>query len=165
MPMSNKELFTIAEYAAAKGITKQAVYKQLNNKLKPFVVEVDGKKHISVAAFGDEEPKIEQPVEQHKFNVEQLVEQQVDFLQNQICEKDKQIENLLRQIDNLQNQNTSLTELLRNSQVLLATEQKMLIGQAESQERADPVEEVKQPVEQVQEPKKKGFFKWLFGNQ
>ena len=160
--MDKKEYYTVAEYAAAMGITKQAVYKQLNNKLQPFVVLVDGKKCLVAAAFGEHKPKVEQRIEQHTTNfeqhttnLEQPVEQQVDFLTNEICEKDKQIDSLLRQIESLQQQNTTLTDLLRNSQVLLAAEKKILIGQGESQEQ----EEI------TAENAKQGFFKRLFGRK
>lgn len=155
MRMENKEYYTIAEYATIKGISKQAVYQQLNKKLQSFLVVIDGKKYISAAAFGDDKPKVEQAVEQEKVKFEQGVEQGLDFLQSQICEKDKQIESLLRQIESLQQQNTTLTDLLRNSQVLLAAEKKILIGQGESQEQEEiTAEKVKQ-----------GFFKRIFGRK
>lgn len=150
-----KELYSVAEYAAAKGISKQAVYKQLNNKLQPFVVVVDGQKYINAAAFGDNPPKVEQPIEQHSTESEQPIEQPPTFLQQQITEKDKQIESLLRQIESLQQQNSNLTELLRNSQVLLAAEKKILIEQGTSQEQTEITEE----------KAKQGFFKRLFGRK
>lgn len=132
MAMSNENYLTVAEYAAAKHITKQAVYKQLNNKLKEFLVVVDGKKFISKAALeGDEEPtfnRVEQPVEQ------QLNNQIQPFLESQIEEKDRTIERLLLQIEKLQEQNGRLTELLHNSQVLLAAEKKLYLEQEANRE-------------------------------
>ena len=42
--MDNKELLSIKEVSEAANISQQAVYKQLNNKLKKYVVVVEGKK-------------------------------------------------------------------------------------------------------------------------
>lgn len=120
-----ENLLTVSQYAAIEGISKQAVYKRLNNKLKGFLVEVDGQKYIDRAVLNEvEQPKVEeveQPIEQPLNNQNQ------PFLEKQIEEKDKVIESLLRQIDTLQEQNKNLTELLRNEQVLLAAEKKLYL--------------------------------------
>lgn len=125
--MEKDNYISVSQYAARKGISKQAVYKQLNNKLKPFLILVDGKRYIDCKALeGDEQPtfnRVKQPIEQ-QFN-----NQSQPFLESQIAEKDKVIERLLRQIENLQDQNSKLTELLRNEQVLLAAEKKMYLEQ------------------------------------
>lgn len=125
--MKNENYITVSQYAAAKGITKQAVYKRLNNSLKQFLIVVDGKKYIDRAALGEEEKQklneVEQPLEQPFNNHFQ------PLLESQIAEKDKVIESLLRQIENLQEQNSKLTDLLRNEQVLLAAEKKLYLEQ------------------------------------
>jgi hypothetical protein len=116
---------SVSQYAEIKGISKQAVYKQLNGKLKEFLIVVDNQKFIDLNALNEVEKErlnnIEQPVEQQLNNSFQL------FFEKQIEEKDKQIESLLNQIDQLQNQNTKLTDLLKNSQVLLAVEKKVML--------------------------------------
>ena len=125
--MKNESYITVSEYAALKGISKQAVYKQLNNKLQPFLIVVDGRKYIDRAALTEVENQklneVEQPLNQPLNNQSQ------PFLENQIAEKDKVIESLLRQIENLQEQNSKLTDLLRNEQVLLAAEKKLYLEQ------------------------------------
>lgn len=129
--MNNNEYLSVSQYAELKGISKQAVYKQLNNKLKPFLIVVDGKKYIDKAVLteGDnpqlnnQQPPVEQPVEQHATNQIQLL------LEQQLAEKDTTIQSLLRQIENLQEQNSKLTDLLHNSQVLLAVEKKVYLEQ------------------------------------
>ena len=122
-----EQYITVAEYAKRKGISKQAVYKQLNNKLKVFVNLVDGKKLIDIKALQDFNST---KVEQLSTEVEQ------PYLQKQIEEKDKVIQQLLEQITTLQEQNGRLTEqngkltdLLSNSQLLLAMEQKKQLEQ------------------------------------
>ena len=128
---------SVSQYAEIKGITKQAVYKQLNGKLKNFLIMVDNQKFIDINALNDIERKklnnfeqpVQQPVEQPLNNEIQL------FLQNQINEKDEQIKTLLNQIDQLQDQNTKLTDLLKNSQLLLAVEKKVMLEEsAENQQ-------------------------------
>lgn len=125
--MKNESYITVSEYAALKGISKQAVYKQLNNKLQPFLIVVDGRKYIDRAALTEVENQklneVEQPLNQPLNNQSQ------PFLESQIAEKDKVIESLLRQIENLQEQNSKLTDLLRNEQVLLAAEKKLYLEQ------------------------------------
>ena len=150
--MRNENYLTVAEYAAAKHITKQAVYKQLNKGLKQFLVVVDGQKFIDKAALGDsvetELNKGEQPFEQPLNNQIQ------PFLQAQIEEKDRTIERLLRQIESLSQQNERLTDLLHNSQVLLAAEkqQQLITAQTESEE---------QPTEPQEEKKRNSIFSFL----
>lgn len=150
--MSADNLLTVAEYADAKRITKQAVYKQLNNRLKEFLVVVDGKKYIDKAALGNSEKADSTEVKQDSTEVEQPFNNQIQpWLQAQIEEKDKTIESLLRQVETLTQQNATLTDLLHNSQVLLAAEkqekqQQLLMSNTESEE---------QPIETTE---KRGIF-------
>lgn len=131
--MNKENLLSVSEYAAAVGISKQAVYKRLNNKLKDFVKEVEGKKYIDKAALSEEQAarlnNVEQPFEQPLNNQIQ------PFLQSQIEEKDKTIASLLRQVESLQEQNSKLTELLNNSQYLLAAEKKIYLDSETSQKK------------------------------
>lgn len=160
--MHNKDLISISDYADLKGISKQAVYKQLNNRLKPFLIVVDNHKFISVSALSQEEQtklkEVEQPSQPLQPQVEQPSQPSPTFFEQQIVEKDKQIESLLRQIETLQGQNTELTNLLKNSQVLLAQQNQLLLGatteETATKDTQDPQEEIK---------KKKGFK--LFGRK
>ena len=141
--MNNKNYITVSQYSEIKGITKQAVYKQLNKKLKPFLIVVDNQKYIDLAALSDEERERlngdkqpnEQPAEQPTDNPLQ------PFFESQIEEKDKVIESLLRQIESLQEQNHRLTELLQNSQILLAAEKKLYLEQKTSPQEEKPIEQ------------------------
>ncbi|MBO5949079.1 hypothetical protein J6Q66_09635 [bacterium] len=139
----DKQYLSVSEFAALKGISKQAVYQQLNKNLKEFVKLENGKKVISIKALSESDLKrLEQPLEQEFKQVEQPLEQ--DFFILQIAEKDKQIESLLKQIDSLQEQNSKLTDLLHNSQVLLAAEKKTLF------------------IDSAEKQGKKGFFNKIF---
>lgn len=122
--MKNENLLTVSEYADAVGISKQAVYKKLNKSLKQFVVELNGKKYIDKAVFGDNEnqklKEVEQPLNQQLNNEIQ------PLLVKQIEEKDNTIQSLLRQVESLQEQNGKLAELLHQNQQLLSQSQTLL---------------------------------------
>ena len=158
--MNNSNLISIGDYAALKGISKQAVYKQLNNRLKPFLIEVDNRKFISFAALSQEEQlklnEVEQPSQPIPPQVEQPSQPSFAFFEQQIAEKDKQIDSLLRQIETLQGQNTQLTSLLQNSQVLLAQQNQLLLG-ATTEE--NPTNDTKEPQEEI---KKKKYFNLFY---
>lgn len=51
--MDDKELLTIKEFSKAVGKTPQAIYQQLNGRLKPFVQIVDNKKMLEKTALWD----------------------------------------------------------------------------------------------------------------
>ena len=55
------DFLTVAEFAEAIGVSKQAVYKRLRNKdIEKYIIEKDGVKYISVSAiplFGAGEAK------------------------------------------------------------------------------------------------------------
>lgn len=158
------EYITVSQFAELRGISKQAVYKQLNNQLKNFVVIVNGKKHISAKALTEDElTKVEQP------KVENSTENSTDFdnqstenstsstpqndvvsaavaaLSEQLKEKDKQIAALLETVNNLQTQNAVLTTIIQQEQVLHAADKPHLL------ERINGDEDT---------PKKKRRFLW-----
>lgn len=148
--MNTDKLITVSEYAAAKGISKQAVYKQLNAKLKEYLVEVDGKKYLKIsvlsAAEADRLNEVEQPIEQ-PFNQPSTNSIQ-PILEAQLAEKDKTIESLLKQIEKLQEQNGKLTDLLQNSQVLLAAEKKLYLEATTEATRSEEPKVVEIKVEE-----------------
>lgn len=146
-----KEYLTIAEYAEIRGISKQAVYKQLNNKLKDYVEIVENKKCLKISILEESiqphSTKVEQPIQPVSTEAEQPIQ---PVWEAQLKEKDKTIDSLLRQIEALQKQNDRLTDLLQNSQMLLAVEKQQLISaqEAKTEDTAEPIQ---------QKPKKKLF--------
>lgn len=148
--MNEKEYITVSEYAEIKGISQQAVYKQLKNKLKPFLIIVESKKCLKIEVLNEVEKQnlnqVKQPKEQPFNNQFQPV------LMAELEEKNKTIESLLRQVESLTEQNSKLTELLHNSQYLLAAEQKHKLS-IEQETTATAPAETEQPTE-----KKKGFL-------
>ena len=162
---NEKQYITVAEYAEIKGISKQAVYKQLNNKLKDYVEIVENKKCLKISVLEESiqphSTEVEQPIQPISTEVEQPIQ---PFLEAQIKEKDKTIDSLLRQIEALQEQNTRLTELLHNSQVLLAVEKQALIQEQASTHTEEPEHRTEtQSQDKPTEQKKHGFIYRLFG--
>ena len=130
-----KKFISVSEYATIKGISKQAVYKQLNNKLKEFVVMVENKKLLNIAVLTAEElNQVEQLLNQPLNQVEQPADNHLLLLlEKQIEEKDNTIKSLLAQIESLQEQNGKLTDLLNNSQILLGMEKKQQLLEQDNQ--------------------------------
>lgn len=116
--MNEKEYITIKEYATAKNISVQAVYKQLTTRLKDFLIEVEGRKCLKIEVLSVE---VDNHVD-NEFNDFQpnYSTDLIEILKSQITEKDKQITTLLLQIEQLQIQNANLTEIIKGHQVLLA---------------------------------------------
>lgn len=135
--MDSKKYLTVSQYAEIKSISKQAVYKQLNNKLKDFVVMVENKKYINIAALDSaEQQKVEQLLNNFKPTVEQPTDNQIQpFLEKQIEEKDNTIKSLLKQIEDLQNQNSRLTDIIHNSQILMAADKKVFLEQENQKQK------------------------------
>lgn len=115
--MENKYL-SIKDFAAAIGVTKQAVYKQLNNKLQPYLKVVDGKKMIEKSALSlfDKKPEVNQE-EQQTNN--QLTEKLIAMLQKELDEKNQQIAELQKLLNQAQQLNAM------DKQKILELEDKM----------------------------------------
>jgi hypothetical protein len=154
--MNTDKLITISQYAAAKSISKQAVYKQLNTKLKEYLVEVDGKKYLKFsvlsAAEAERLTEVDQPIEP-TFNQPSTNPIQ-PLLEAQLAEKDKTIESLLKQIEKLQEQNGKLTDLLQNSQVLLAAEKKLYLEATTEPPRAEEPKVIEIKADEKSKPTK-----------
>ena len=172
----NKRYLTISEYCERIGRTKQAVYSKLNKALKPYVIEIDGKKYIDSVIFieyhhhkADPTEKVKDSQDNSTPTVNESQGQSSNFLaflQQQIAEKDKQIALLQQQNADLQQSNkekdthiieqsNKITILLEQSQELQRNSQ-YLLAQANNNEQ-----------ENNEDPKveseKKGFFKRIFG--
>lgn len=115
-----KEYLSIKEFAAAVGVSQQAIYKQLNNKLKPYLKLVDNKKMLEKTALSlfEKEEKIN--------GVEQ---QLINMLQNELNKKNEQIAELQKLLDQAQKLNAM------DKQKILELEDKMAAEQTQEQEQ------------------------------
>lgn len=189
------ELLTISEYSKVRGCSVSAVYKRLkspSNKIHNFVVQHEGQIFLKaeildeeglrpVAAGGpprsDRLDEAENPssttTPKPGEEVENPVEEgigalAIKVLEEQLAQKDKQIEDLNRRLDEAAKHEREMTdrlaellaqanELQRNNQILLAQAQQP--KQIEAAPAPDPDPEV--PAEEPQ--KKRPWYKKLFG--
>lgn len=100
-----KEYFPVKKFADRAGVSSQYVYKLLNNKLKPYVIDKDGKKQISTEALPmfangeeddsiDEQQIVENQLTVYKQTIEILQTQlntQNELMKTQLTEKDRQL--------------------------------------------------------------------------
>lgn len=108
--MGKNKLLTIKEFAKLSGKSKQAIYKQLNNRLNQYVQLVDNQKMLEYRALNEvygveveqpSQPKLNNPVNQNSTDVQPIIEvlqATIDTLQNQLKIKDQQIEKLQKEL-------------------------------------------------------------------
>ena len=170
-----KEYLSVKEYAAATGLSFQAVYKSIKaGKIPTEERTIDGKK-IKVIVKGDNHtqprPAVLDPVllddaavipaadpdRQDDTTVTlgpedparndgiKALEKAVEALTQQLAEKDRQI--------------ASLMQLLHDQQELQAHSQ-LLLSQPEPEKKTDP--EIIETPPEPEKPKRRSFWAWLF---
>ena len=148
------EYITVSEYAKIKGVSVQSVYKQLNNRLKPFLIMVENKKCLLSTVIDEIETKNSTKVEQpfNNFSTEVLnqslietLQKNIEILQNQLEVKDEQIKQL----------NERLEQALQT-----VSQSHYIAASAITEGNAADTEETPQTV--ITEEKKKGIFERLF---
>lgn len=154
--MAVKELLTIKEFSELAGKTPQAIYKQLNGRLKPFVQLVDNKKMLESRALGEvfgieAEETIEQSG-QPELNIQANLEKTLyDILKAELEAKNEQIASL----------QAELAEERRHSReqadkIAVFADQAQKLQLAQMQPRI--TEEEDELLEQEIMPEKKGIF-------
>jgi hypothetical protein len=158
------EYMKIKEFAQRVGISQQAVYKQLNNRLKDYVTVIDGKKWIDKRALELYEPKVnsttkstdEQPMN-NQFNIELI-----QMLRDELAEKNRTIAELQKSLN-------AERELVKEAHLLLKNEQELhgkriLELEAKQVNEATHEQEISvDAVEKVEVPEtNQSFFKKLF---
>ena len=134
---------SIKKFAEYAGISQQAVYQRLDTTLKQYVKVVKGHKKLNIQAlkdiYGVDVENVEQE-EQQGFQQDNQANI-ISILQEQLVQKDKEINRLY--------------DLLDQQQKLHALDKQRLI------ELEAPTENP--PVESQQTNAKKGFWKSIFG--
>lgn len=176
-----EKLYTVKDFAEQANISQQAVYKQINSRLKPFIHTVNGQKFIEAAALEKfYSTQIEQPLNPDSTartldiqpNVVQLdstqiqpeenggrqkkLEDQIKELQkqlNQIVENEQEERNFLReQIRQKDKQIESLTENLKIAQQLAAADKKKVIElEARQNEKEETVIAADNEIDQTEQ--------------
>ena len=147
------EYLSIKDFAQKAGVSQQAIYKQVERKLKGYIKLVDNQKMIDIRALQEvygvevEQPiqpkveQVEQPIQPNFDSILSQNQQMIDMLKEQLEAKDKQIESLQKLLDQEQHLNAM------NHEKILLLESKL--------------EEPKEPVEPDEEPPK-GFWTRFF---
>ena len=152
----NDQYISVKEFSERAGISVQAVYKQLNKRLKPYLTMVDGIRMLDIKGLEEVygksvEHKVEQKVDEKLLN--QLIAQ--------LGEKDRKINELHRLLANTQMQ---LTESLHTVQML---EDRQNIEQQEQQEEQtvyhDRTENKDIKPDSTENNEKKSWWKRIFG--
>lgn len=199
----NEDFISISDYAKLRNVSPAAVYKRLDGTLKPYVKIIGNKKYISRKALEIDGYKpvekgyqpglkeVETEAAQDKEPAEAAAQadtallKALEALQNQLSEKDKQIERLQNEAVELrqaaaekdkfiQEQSNRLSllleqsqELQRNNQILLGAAQGVKARSQEKEETQEPATAAEAPEVEadtpVEQKKKKSFFYWLFG--
>ena len=143
-----KDYLTVLEFAAAAGITKQAVYKRIKQDLAPYVKEQDGKKTISKEAlklFAKEEPAeaAQGPTEATSLLLDRIEEQadtikaqqqEIEYLRGMLKSADERNNTLTAHL--IESQNKQL-ELQKNYQLLLGAQNPVLTARAQDSKPVD----------------------------
>lgn len=154
--MAVKELLTIKEFSELAGKTPQAIYKQLNGRLKPFVQLADNKKMLESRAlwevFGIEAGETIEQSGQPELNIQANLEKTLyDILKAELEAKNEQIASL----------QAELAEERRHSReqadkIAVFADQAQKLQLAQMQPRI--TEEEDELLEQEIMPEKKGIF-------
>lgn len=176
--MDIKDFYTIKEYAEIKGCSSQYVYRIAHTKLKPYIIEVEGKMCIKREALEEisnhsTNKETNQPTEvgssegkASSFTYEEEIrrinkrnEEIIDQLRADIKDRDARIKEQTEQIISLSSQ---ITELFRNNQQLQLNYQLLLSDNTNKNYEEVNVEGA--GAEEVIETdrKRKGFFSRFF---
>lgn len=166
---------TVKEYAERRGVSLQAVYKQIRaGRLEYTEITEAGRaiKYIKAEQTAEDPAQPPQEAEATENSAPPAadpVRVALDLLGEQLREKDKQIERLQAEIkekdSHIQEQAEKLTELLRRSQDLQAHAQHLLEPHENPQPEAETVIEAQATdlIPEGQPKKRRGFLAWLFG--
>ncbi len=174
-----KIYLTIAEFAKSAGISKQAVYYQLDSRLESYLIQVENKRMIEKSALerfyssqleqldssqNSSFSQVDSSQNQDKTPAEKidLTKEMFDFLKQEIENRDKQIEklqdnviDLTKQITNLSNQ---ISEIAQKTVYVTAADKTAQI--IDKQEKRDNIVNTAAAESQNTEKKKKWFQFW-----
>ena len=168
------EYLSVADFAVAAGVTKQAVYRRMDTNLKEYVRVENGKKFVSTDAI----PlfHVEQPLNNVEQRSEPRDEQQPTNVEQAVDPRDSEIDRLLSLLEASQAENRALNERLmtlsleiaamgKSAQVIAVQTSGVLmlnnVDQAVNNDEQQPVEIVDQSVEQEKTNRLPGWLKWL----
>ena len=169
--MNTEDLITIKEYAAAKNISRQAVYKQLSTKLSEFTVKVDGKTYLKRAALDkgvstssdNQVDKNDNRADNQVDNSKPSVESEaflmlLEMMKQEIAKKDDEIKDLRDKLDHAYSR---IGELAEQAHYITAADKtaQIMEKQEESEREKTELQSVNQELKET--PKKRNFFNFF----
>ena len=121
-----KEYLSIKDFANEVGVSQQAIYKQLNNKLKPYLRVVENKKMLEKTAlslFSKDEKCNE--VEQQLIN---FLQTELNVLRSELNAKNEQIRELQKALEKEQHS-------LSQAQMLNAMDKQKILELEDKQQK------------------------------
>lgn len=168
--LDQSEYIGIAEFAKRVKVSKQAIYQQLDKKLKPYLIVIDGKKKLNTKAIS--EVYDEQSEEVDKEVVQEENNQLIEILTQQLMEKDRQISELHRLMATTQMQLTEashrLQELEDKSSKKTDEEDQQSVSEEEKQQdvaensKDQRIQELEQEIERLEAEKNLPWWKKIF---
>lgn len=110
--INEQEYIGISEFAKRVNVSKQAIYQQLNKKLKAYLIVENGTKKLNTRAISEVYGKTENQ-ENSKEIGQDLTKALIDSLTKQLIEKDNQINGLLKSLSLSQMQFTEVSHRLQ----------------------------------------------------
>ena len=177
----DKELLTVQEFAEIVGIKKQGIYQQIrnaNSKLFPYVVFEGKRAYIKKTALEEvykksqgsqaqsQEGSQDSQAQSQDGGQDSQAKNIIEFLQEQIREKDREIQEKNRQLAEKDNQINKLIELANHAQLLHAATKREQLEEAATQPEPTPEPVIDTaPIEEkpIETKKKRSFWAWLFG--
>ena len=150
--MKSNEYLSVKQFSERAGVSSQAVYKQLNNKLKKFKKVENGKTYVNIRGLScfvsTNSTKVVQPVEQLSTNVVQPVEQMIELLKEQLKAKDEQIRALNEQLKAKDETLKNAMRITENTQILLKNQQEKSMPAIEEEHKEQLDQEKKEQLNQ-----------------
>ena len=168
--LDQNEYIGISEFAKRVNVSKQAVYQQLDKKLKPYLIVIDGKKRLNIKAISEvydkQSEEIDKEVEQEENN------QLIDILTNQLIEKDKQIDGLIKSLSLAQMQLTEVSHRLqeledKSHEEPDQEEDQQSVEEEKQQDVAEDskdwrIQELEQEIEKLEAERNRPWWKKIF---
>lgn len=160
MPMD--EYISIAEFAQYAHKSPQAIYKQLNNRLNPYIKLVDNHKMLNIRALSDiygieveqpKQPRLTTDSTSINDSVITLLQENQQILKQQLEEKDKTIADLLHKLDQ---KDLLLSEKERKIDALTGVQAQTLLQLSSDQVEVDQPSE--EPPITTDVPDRPSFF-------
>jgi AcrR family transcriptional regulator len=160
----DSKYITIKEFAKRVGVSPQAIYKQVDNKLNKYVKLVDNHKMIDIRALQEiYDVEVEQLFQPNIQPVEQPIQPQnqqlIDMLQAEMDKKNEQIE-ALQQI--IKDNDKKYHELMMQAQQNLEREQQLhLLSKQRILELEDSRQNIQEQEVAPTDGEPRGFFSRL----